>query len=184
MTSPSRKKHPTTRPNSTENSVEHLVPTLCVGTHYPAALRPLPICNLQSVLVIAAALTFALATTARAEVTKLQWGSQRTAAKKQDNKQTALRFVKPGITSNASATKPATAPIKLVVYDEPSAPRLTSGRETEPGTRSVVVSRGDDSSDGFRSAQLPGSNPSASRSALSPPTAFKARRCGASPISR
>ena len=45
-------------------------------------------------------------------------------------------------------------PIRLAAYGE-DAPQLTSGREAEPPTRSVVVNRSDEASDGFRAAQLP-----------------------------
>lgn len=45
--------------------------------------------------------------------------------------------------------------IRLVAYETNDAPRLTSGRETEPETRSVVVNRDGEAADGFRAAQLP-----------------------------
>jgi hypothetical protein len=145
---------------------------------------------------IAAALIAAV-TTAHAEPVKLQWGGQQSTAKNQDaDSNTALRFVKPSvggssiavnktadiaapkatkriaITGHASPSK-ATAKkangnkIQLAAYEEVDAPRLTSGREVETETRSVVVHPGDSANensressamsaaDGFRSAQLP-----------------------------
>jgi hypothetical protein len=139
---------------------------------------------LSAILAVA---LISIATPARAEVTRLQWGGQQSTSKKQSaNSNTELRFVKPGVAGSSAteASKPSGGVIKLksvgesnkhaeataaktadmkkqsdnkiqlTAYEE-DAPRLTSGRETEVGTRSVVVNSGQDSSDGFRSAQAP-----------------------------
>jgi hypothetical protein len=110
----------------------------------------------------------AVAIPARADVTKLQWSKDRAPVKKQAGAKqagavTALRFVKPGMAS----TKHNDAAIKLAAFEENSAPRLVSGRDSDMNTRSVVVSRdngeSNDSADGFRSAQLPSAGNPASK---------------------
>ncbi len=59
------------------------------------------------------------------------------------------------INTSANTSADSSGIIRLVAYETNDAPRLTSGRETEPETRSVVVNRDGEATDGFREAQLP-----------------------------
>ena len=93
----------------------------------------------------------AIACSAHAEPIKLQWGADKTPAKKESSPKTALKFVKPGVYT-APVEKPV-AVIKLAAWESADAPRLVSGREED--TRSVVVNREEVNAEGFRSAQLP-----------------------------
>ncbi len=160
MISPSRKKRPTTPLNSqTMISRGSRFEVRCPNRRSRLSANPLAFFNLhfsffnlQLLLGSLVALTV-LATTypLRAEVTRLKWGNERTPVKKQASARTALRFVKPGVAS----AKHTDAAIKLVIYDERTASQLTSARAEEPQTRSVVVNRESDLSEGFRAAQAP-----------------------------
>jgi hypothetical protein len=109
------------------------------------------ICNLQLYVALLSAFAIAVATApVHAEVTKLQWGSQRTTVTTQSRTQPALQFARPTLASQRHID-PA---IQQAAY-EGDAPLLTSGREVESRTRSVVVSREDELPEEFRAAQLP-----------------------------
>ena len=69
----------------------------------------------------------------------------------------------PWVRAHGSSTN-SDAHIKLAGWDSTDAPRLTSGRETEPVGRSVVVNRDGESADGIRSAQLPPANSNSNNS--------------------
>jgi hypothetical protein len=106
-------------------------------------------------------LSLAVGLPARADdVVRLKWGSAPAPVKKSTGStqtSTSLKFVKPSVGGDASSvsSSKSDATIKLAAWDSSDAPRLASGRESEPVGRSVVVNRADDSTDGVRSAQLP-----------------------------
>ena len=102
-------------------------------------------------------------------VTKSETTSLRTQSQSQSQNQspsskstgssTSLRFVRPGTPSSgstASTSRREDANIRQAAFED-DAPKLTSGREAETQTRSVVVNR-DDANDSFRSAQRPAGN--------------------------
>lgn len=159
MTSPSRKKRPTTPPSSRprtsreQGAGSRELETLICNLQ-------LSFCNLQFLLCLGACfLTLAIAMPVAAATTHLQWRSERTIAQKPANSipkttssstasSTSLRFVRP-----QTSLQNADHALRLASFDE-EAPRLTSGRDAELQTRSVVVNR-DDSAGTIRSAQLP-----------------------------
>ena len=162
MTSPSRKKRPTTRPSSLLRSERSEVRGQNEGRESRVESRG-PDEGRESrvesrgpegrlafgFLVVIAVLT--IVAPVRAEVVKLKWGNERTPVKKQANTQSALKFVKPGVYSTANQKPDAV--IKLTAYESNESLRLASGSEADP-TRSVVVNR-EESGDEFRAAQLP-----------------------------
>ena len=176
MTSPLRRKRPTTRQSLTPRSsrgsevgrgsrVEGRGPERRL--RFGAALNS--ICNLQSYLtVVTTVAVLAAAVSLRADDIKLQWGNQPAQTKKQADTHSALRFVRPAVGSSSTAQKPA-AVIKLTAYEE-GAVRPASGPSADTSTRSVIVNRGDGAADDFRSAQLPSSDtfpkPSAAKNAI------------------
>jgi hypothetical protein len=118
---------------------------------------------------VVAVLIAATALTARADdVTRLQWGGSSTSTPaKKTSGGSALKFVKPSVGGSSSSNSDSNssrsnAHIKLAAWDSNDAPQLTSGRETDSRTRSVVVNRDDNSSEGVRSAQLPPANSNSS----------------------
>ncbi len=153
MTSPLRKKRRITRRSLTRTS-ELLVTPSAPGS----AGGSVVVCAAVAVLSLAVALPL------RADdAVRLQWGNAPQPVKKSASggqTQTALKFVKPAVGGSASSgsSTNSDAHIKLAGWDSSDSPRLTSGRETEPVGRSVVVNRDGDSADGIRSAQLPPAN--------------------------
>jgi hypothetical protein len=118
------------------------------------------ICNLQFRLPLIGAILLAVTVSAQAEPVKLQWGSERPAAKKPAPASSSLRFVKPSVAS----AKHVDASIRLAAFSA-DAPRLASSPAAEPATRSVVVGRSEEAIDDFRAAQLPppNANPGATK---------------------
>jgi hypothetical protein len=147
MTSPLRKKRRITRRSLTPTS------ELLVNRSAPGSAG-----GFSAVCAAVAVLSLTVALPLRADdAVKLQWGNAPTQAKKSTNsgqKQTALKFVKPAVGGSASSD----SHVKLTSWESNDAPRLTSGRETEPVGRSVVVNRDGESADGIRAAQLPSAN--------------------------
>ncbi len=160
MTSPLRRKRRITRRSFLQTSELGGAGSVVAGF---ARIRSSVVCAALALLSLAVGVPL------RADdVARLQWGNAPTHAKKTGGSQTqtALKFVKPGVGGSASSASSTNsdAHIKLAGWDSSEAPRLTSGRETEPVGRSVVVNRDGDSADGIRSAQLPAANTNSNNS--------------------
>lgn len=165
MTSQSRRKRPTTRPSSRRMSR-----VLGSGfgvqerTATTESLRKFTICNLQSLLRtnVLALLTLVAWLPMHAAASELRWRSDRTMTVEKPlrapsqpsaptNSSSALRFVRPQTSTHRDDPS-----VRLAAFED-NAPRLTSGRDADTQTRSVMVNR-DNASDSVRSAQLRGPN--------------------------
>ncbi len=157
MTSPLRRKRPTTRPsfrrrNSPQPTADSQEPRrrLRVGS---LSILPLP---LPTMIRSAALMTLVACLSRPATASELRWRSDpattvktTTIAKPAPAKSsTELRFVRP-----QKSTQRVDSSVHLVAFEDES-PRLTSGREADTPSRSVIVNR-EDATDAFRSAQLP-----------------------------
>jgi hypothetical protein len=142
MTSPSRKKRPTTRPNTRQrNSGEQEA-----GSREREAASP--ICNLQSLLLysflVFSAFAFAFLPAHAAEL-KWQRPGKSTARSTSANHKPTAKF-----------QRRHDGAVRTVAFEEDAAagPRLTSGSDDQQPMRSVVVD-GEPASEAIRSAQLP-----------------------------
>ncbi len=150
MTSPSRRKRPTTRPSSRRTSNEDR----------GSRIEHQGLMDSRSSLLAPRSLWIAILTLViwlpvPATASELRWRSESTtAADKTVSLSTGnpLRFVRP----QTSAMRSDSA-VRLAAFESDS-PRLTSGRESETQTRSIVVNR-DETPDSVRSAQLQNAGP-------------------------
>ena len=164
MTSQLRKKRPTTRPNSHQRSEERGARNESRSSILAARSLGFTVLALAVCVSSASAgseLKWRTGGTTQSSVSQKSSQLQSTqnvtsvapsptstslkTSPNADSTGNALRFVRPSAVRMDTSVRPA-------AFEE-DAPRLTSGRETDISTRSVVVNR-DDSTDSFRSAQL------------------------------